>query len=81
MALYRQLRSGRVDANDLQPLFACMGPQQTGKTLVSLEALTELNLIAVEETEGCLLYTSPSPMGYTPSTMAFSHRNSGAGLP
>lgn len=56
VALYRQLRSGRVDANDLQPLFACMGPQQTGKTLVSLEALTELNLIAVEETEGARRY-------------------------
>ena len=56
VALYRQLRSGRVDANDLQPLFARMGPQLTGKTLVSLEALTELNLIAVEETEGARRY-------------------------
>ena len=50
VALYRMLQSGTVFAEDLQPLFAALGPENAGRTLVSLAALTELGL--VEQREG-----------------------------
>ncbi|MBQ8646824.1 MAG: single-stranded-DNA-specific exonuclease RecJ, partial [Oscillospiraceae bacterium] len=52
VAVYRKLQSGAVFADDLQPLFAQLGAGQTGKTLVSLEALTQLDLITVRQVEG-----------------------------
>ena len=52
VAVYRKLQSGAVFADDLQPLFAQLGAEQTGKTLVSLEALTQLDLITVRQVEG-----------------------------
>ena len=39
------IRSGTVFAEDLQPVFAAAGPQNTGKTLASITALLELGLI------------------------------------
>ncbi|MGN0975968.1 MAG: single-stranded-DNA-specific exonuclease RecJ, partial [Gemmiger sp.] len=45
VTLYRRLQTGSVSAEDLQPLFADMGVDNTGKTLASLRALTELGLI------------------------------------
>lgn len=50
VALYKRIRGGQVLAGDLQPVFAAQGPQNTGKTLVSLAALRELGL--VEEQQG-----------------------------
>ena len=44
-AIYRMIRSGTVFAEDLQPVFAAAGPQNTGKTLASITALLELGLI------------------------------------
>lgn len=44
-AVYRMVRSGNVFAEDLQPLFAAAGPDNTMKTLVSLTALEQLKLI------------------------------------
>ena len=39
------VRTGNVLADDLQPLFATAGPENTGKTLASLTALEQLGLI------------------------------------
>lgn len=52
VALYRALGAARdgVPADDLRPLFARLGGQNTGKTLVSLEALRELSLAEVCQT-------------------------------
>lgn len=44
-ALYRLVRAGGVPAGDLQPLFARLGPDHTGRTLAGLAALDELGLI------------------------------------
>lgn len=44
-ALYRMIRAGNVYAEDLQPLFAAAGPENTGKLLVGLTALQELGLV------------------------------------
>lgn len=44
-AVYRRIRAGEVFADDLQPLFAALGPQNTGKALASIAALTELGLV------------------------------------
>lgn len=49
--VYRLVRAGGVPAGDLQPLFAQLGPDHTGRTLAALDALAELGLI--EEREGC----------------------------
>lgn len=43
--LYRRIRAGGVPVEDLQPVFAAAGPQNTGKTLASLTALQELGLV------------------------------------
>lgn len=48
--LYKRIRSGQVFSDDLQPVFAAQGPENTGKTLASLTALQELGLI--EEQQG-----------------------------
>lgn len=46
--LYRRIRVGGVPADDLQPVFAASGPQNTGKTLASLTALYELGLVELQ---------------------------------
>lgn len=51
-AIYRMIRQGQVSAEDLQPLFARMGSETTGKTMASLEALTQLGLVEVKEISG-----------------------------
>lgn len=43
--LYRRIRAGGVCAEDLQPVFAASGAENTGKTLASLQALCELGLV------------------------------------
>lgn len=43
--IYRMIRAGGLPANDLQPVFAALGPENTGRTLASLAALQELGLI------------------------------------
>lgn len=44
-SLYRMIRGGRVYAEDLQPVFAALGPDNAGKTLASLTALEQLGLV------------------------------------
>lgn len=60
-ALYRLIREGGVFAGDLQPLFAKLGPEQTGKTLTGLAALTQLGLIQVAEEGGAKKF-APIPV-------------------
>lgn len=52
VAVYRALSAAKdgVFADDLRPLFARLGDANTGKTLVSLEALRELGLAGIAET-------------------------------
>lgn len=51
-AIYRMIRSGGVSAEDLQPLFARMGSQLTGKTMAALDALLQLGLVEIREIGG-----------------------------
>ena len=52
VAVYRALGAAKdgVPADDLRPLFARLGAENTGKTLVSLEALRQLDLAEIAET-------------------------------
>ena len=52
ITVYRELQTRRWHAEDLQPLFAKLGEQQTGKTLVALTALEQVGLIAAVEHGG-----------------------------
>ena len=53
VALYRAIQTGSVRGEDLRPLFAAMGPDQAGKTLVSLTALEQSGLVACcQDNEG-----------------------------
>ena len=52
VTVYRELQTRRWHAEDLQPLFAKLGEQQTGKTLVALTALEQVGLIAAVEHGG-----------------------------
>lgn len=58
IAVYREVQSGRCNAEDLQPLFARLGPRQAGKILCALTALEQLGLIAVQEKEGVPVYAA-----------------------
>ena len=49
ITVYRELQTRRWHAEDLQPLFAKLGEQQTGKTLVALTAMEQVGLIAAVE--------------------------------
>ena len=49
VALYRMIQEGTVWAQDLQPVFAKLGPENTARTLVGLEALTQLGLVEICE--------------------------------
>lgn len=48
VALYRMVQGGGVFADDLQPVFAAVGADNTGKALTSLTALTELGLVELQ---------------------------------
>lgn len=52
VALYRTVQAGGISAEDLRPLFAKMGAQNTGKALVSLAALCQVGLVGQREVEG-----------------------------
>lgn len=57
VALYRMIQGGNVRGEDLRPLFSAMGSDQAGKTLVSLTALEQTGLIALEpDREGRLFW-------------------------
>ena len=50
--MYRELQSRRWHAEDLQPLCAKLGEEQTGKTLVAVAALEQVGLITAAEKGG-----------------------------
>ena len=52
VTVYRELQSRRWHAEDLQPLCAKLGEENTGKTLVAITALEQVGLIAAVEKGG-----------------------------
>ena len=52
VAVYRELQTRRWHADDLQPLFAKLGEENTGKILVAIAALEQVGLIAAKERDG-----------------------------
>ena len=52
IAVYRELQARRWHADDLQPLFAKLGEENTGKILVAVTALEQVGLIAANERDG-----------------------------
>ena len=52
IAVYRELQARRWHAEDLQPLCAKLGEEQTGKTLVAVAALEQVGLITAAEKGG-----------------------------
>ena len=52
IAVYRELQTRRWHADDLQPLFAKLGEENTGKILVAVTALEQVGLIAAKERDG-----------------------------
>lgn len=52
IAVYRELQARRWHAEDLQPLCAKLGEEQTGKTLVAVTALEQVRLITAAEKGG-----------------------------
>ena len=52
IAVYRELQIRRWHADDLQPLFAKLGEENTGKILVAVAALEQVGLIAARERDG-----------------------------
>ena len=52
ITVYRELQARRWHAEDLQPLFATLGEENTGKILVAITALEQVGLIAVRERSG-----------------------------
>ena len=52
IAVYRELQSRSWHAEDLQPLCAKLGEEQTGKTLVAVAALEQVGLITAAEKGG-----------------------------
>ena len=52
ITVYRELQARRWHAEDLQPLFAKLGEDNTGKILVAITALEQVGLIAVRERSG-----------------------------
>ena len=52
VAVYRELQTRRWHADDLQPLFAKLGEENTGKILVAVAALEQVGLIAAKEHDG-----------------------------
>ncbi len=58
IAVYREVQSGSCHADDLQPLFAPLGPGRTGRNRGALTARPQLGLAAVTETDGAPLLTA-----------------------
>ena len=52
ITVYRELQARRWHAEDLQPLCAKLGEENTGKILVAITALEQVGLIAVRERSG-----------------------------
>ena len=52
ITVYRELQARRWHAEDLQPLCAKLGEENTGKTLVAVTALEQVGLIAAVEKGG-----------------------------
>ena len=52
ITVYRELQARRWHAEDMQPLFAKLGEEHSGKTLVALTALEQVGLIAAVERGG-----------------------------
>ena len=52
ITVYRELQARRWHAEDLQPLFAKLGEEKTGKILVAITALEQVGLIAIRERSG-----------------------------
>ena len=52
ITVYRELKARRWHAEDLQPLCAKLGEENTGKTLVAVTALEQVGLIATVEKGG-----------------------------
>lgn len=52
VTVYRELQARRWHAEDLQPLCAKLGEENTGKTLVAVTALEQVGLIATVERVG-----------------------------
>ena len=52
ITVYRELQARRWHAEDLQPLCAKLGEENTGKTLVAVTALEQVSLIATVEKGG-----------------------------
>ena len=52
ITVYRELQARRWHAEDLQPLCAKLGEENTGKTLVAVTALEQVGLIATVEKGG-----------------------------
>ena len=52
VAVYQTLRSQTWHADDLRPLFARIGSQQAGKTLMGITALEQLGLVARQTQNG-----------------------------
>lgn len=61
VTLYRMIQKGEVWAQDLQPVFAKLGPENTGRILAGLTALTQLGLVEICETGGAKKY-APVPV-------------------
>ena len=56
IAVYRELQARRWHAEDLQPLCAKLGEENTGKTLVAVTALEQVGLIAAAEKGGAKVW-------------------------
>ena len=56
IAVYRELQARRWHAEDLQPLCAKLGEENTGKTLVAVIALEQVGLIAAVEKGGAKIW-------------------------
>ena len=56
IAVYRELQARRWHAEDLQPLCAKLGEENTGKTLVAVIALEQVGLIAAAEKGGAKVW-------------------------
>jgi single-stranded-DNA-specific exonuclease len=52
ITVYRELQARRWHAEDLQPLFAKLGEENTGRTLVAVAALEQVGLITAADRGG-----------------------------
>ena len=57
VTVYQTLRRGTWHAGDLQPLFARLGAEKTGKILAGVTALKQLGLVAQQDQNGAAVLT------------------------